>query len=179
MIFLLQNKKKLEQYQIRNNACYKANTWQTFWNRKPNKSYKKTKDINGFKATLLGAVLTFNTSTIREGLCLCAVKPRQTPRSCTKFRTKTRQNPRVCSICWWQNVAISQKVIRRQLFKAVSTMLKTTCQWLMSSAFAWCRFRWPWAACPTTARTGGSKRTCFLCLYPYACIWHNCSLSSF
>lgn len=179
MIFLLQNKKKLEQYQIRNNACYKANTCQTFWNRKPNKSYKKTKDINGFKATLLGAVLTFNTSTIREGLCLCAVEPRQTPRSCTKFRTKTRQNLRVGSVCWWQNVAMPQKVIRRKLFKAFSTRLKTACQWQMSSAFAWCRFRWPWAACPTTARTGGSKHTCFLCLYPYACIWHNCSLSSF
>ena len=28
------------------------------------RAIKKTKDINGFKATLLGAVLTFNTSTI-------------------------------------------------------------------------------------------------------------------
>ena len=106
---------------------------------------------------------------LERGLCLCAVKPRQTPRSCTKFLTKTRQNLRVGSVCWWQNVAMPQKVIR----------LKTACQWQMSSAFAWCRFRWPWAACPTTARAGGSKRTCFLCLYPYACIWHDCSLSSF
>lgn len=114
-----------------------------------------------------------------RSLCLCAVKPGQTPRSCTKFLTKTRQNPRVDSVCWWQNVAMPQKAIRRQLFKAFSTMLKTACQWLMSSAFAWCRFRWPWAACPTTAHTGGSKRTCFLCLYPYACIWHNRSLFSF
>ncbi len=100
------------------------------------RAIKKTKDINGFKAILLGAVLNFNTSTIREGLCLCAVKPKQTPRSCTKFRTKTRQNLRVGSVCRWQNVAMSQKVIRLKSFKAFSTMLKTACQWQMSSAFA-------------------------------------------
>ena len=103
-----------------------------------------------------------------------SVKPRQTPRSCTKFRTKTRQNPRVGSVCWWQNVAMPQKAIRRQLFKSVSTRLKTACQWQMSSAFAWCRFRWPWAACPTTARAGGSKRTCFPSCCPCPRTRHNC-----
>jgi len=33
----------------------------------------------------------------------------------------------------------------------------------ITSAFPWCRLLRPWAACPTTARAGGSKRTCFPC----------------
>ena len=43
--------------------------------------------------------------------------------------------------------------------------LKASCQCPITSAFPWCRFRRPWAACPTTARAGGSKRTCF----PWRC----------
>ena len=140
---------------------------------------KKQKTLMLSKQHFLEPSWPLTLLQFERSLCLCAVKPRQTPRSCTKFLTKTRQNLRVGSVCWWQNVAMPQKVIRLKSFKAVSTRLKTACQWQMSSAFAWCRFRWPWAACPTTARAGGSKRTCFLCLYPYACIWHDCSLSSF
>ena len=41
--------------------------------------------------------------------------------------------------------------------------LKTTCQCPITSAFPWCSPCWPWAAFPTTARAGGSKRTCFPC----------------
>ena len=48
--------------------------------------------------------------------------------------------------------------------------LKTGCQYQFTSSFPWCCLRWPWLACPATARAGGRKCTCFprhchACLY--------------
>ena len=41
--------------------------------------------------------------------------------------------------------------------------LKTACRWPLTSAFASCCLRCPWAACPATARAGRRKRMCFPC----------------
>ena len=45
---------------------------------------------------------------------------------------------------------------------------KTACWWPLTSAFASCCLRCPWAARPATARAGRRKRMCFPCLC-YAC----------
>ena len=60
------------------------------------------------------------------------------------------------------------EVIQHLLYKQ-----KTGCQWQIVSVFPWCCFHWPWAACPTNARAGSSKRTCFLSRCPRACVRHN------
>ena len=60
------------------------------------------------------------------------------------------------------------EVIQHFLYK-----LKNGYQWQIVSAFPWCCFRWPWAAWPANARAGSSKRTCFLCRCPRACVRHN------
>ena len=60
------------------------------------------------------------------------------------------------------------EVIQHILYK-----LKNGYQWQIVSAFPWCCFRWPWAAWPANARAGSSKRTCFLCYCPRACVRHN------
>ena len=62
------------------------------------------------------------------------------------------------------SVAKRGYVSRSNLVAVIQPMpykLKTSWQCPITSAFPWCRFRRPWAACPTTARTGKRKRTCF------------------
>ena len=79
-----------------------------------------------------------------------------------------------CLICLWKNAVVSQKVTWRKSFKAISTNQETGCQWQITSAFAWCCLRWPWAACFATARSCGRKQRCFLCHCLYACMRQNC-----
>ena len=69
-------------------------------------------------------VLTFSISQIERSLCLCAVKPRWSPRSCTTCRTKIRWNMKFCLICLWQNMVRFQKVTSRKSFNAVFTSWK-------------------------------------------------------
>ena len=57
--------------------------------------------------------------------CLCAVKPRQTLLSCTKYRTKIRWNLKSRSICLRQNIARPQKLAWcKSPFNARSTSWK-------------------------------------------------------
>ena len=77
-------------------------------------------------------------------------------------------------ICLWKNVVMSQKVIWRKSFNAFFTSQETGCQWQITSAFAWCCLRWPWAACFATARACGRKQRCFLCRCLCACMRQNC-----
>ena len=58
--------------------------------------------------------------------------------------------------------------IPKMLFK-----LQTAYRRQINSAFPRYCFRWPRAACPATARTGGGKRSWFSCRCPCACIQHN------
>ena len=73
--------------------------------------------------------------------------------------------------CLWQNVVMFQKATWRKLFHAFSTSWKPGCQWQITSAFPWCRLGWSWATCPTTARAGRCKPTCFLCRCPLARVY--------
>ena len=58
--------------------------------------------------------------------------------------------------------------IPKMLFK-----LQTAYRRQINSAFPRYCFRWPRAACPATARTGGGKRSWFSCRCPCACVQHN------
>ena len=44
-----------------------------------------------------------------RGLCLSAVKPRLTSHACTKCQTRARWNLKFCTICMWQNMAMTKK----------------------------------------------------------------------
>ena len=76
--------------------------------------------------------------------------------------------PFACIKTWLCLKNNQAEVIQCFLYK-----LKTGCQWQLVSAFAWCCLRWPWATYPANARADTSKRTCFLCRCPRACMRHN------
>ena len=62
------------------------------------------------------------------------------------------------------SVAKRGYVSRSNLVAVIQPMpykLKTSWPCPITSAFPWCCLQRPWAACPTTARASGSKRTCF------------------
>ena len=60
-----------------------------------------------------------------------------------------------------------------EVVQSILYTLKTDWRWQITSAFAWCCFRWPWATWPATARSVGRNRTCFLHRCLCACIWQN------
>ena len=60
-----------------------------------------------------------------------------------------------------------------EVIQSILYKLKTGCQWQITSSFSWFCFRCLWAACPATARAGGSNRTCFPRRCLCACIWQN------
>ena len=61
------------------------------------------------------------------------------------------------------------KRVLAEVIQSPLNNLKTGCQYQFTSSLPWRRLRRPWAASPTTARAGCSKRTCF----PRHC--HACS----
>ena len=70
--------------------------------------------------------------------------------------------------CGYASKGDLAEVVQSILYK-----LKTDCRWQITSAFAWCCFRWPWATCPATARSVGRNRTCFPRRCLCTCIWQN------
>ena len=67
-------------------------------------------------------------------------------------------------------------VSKSDLLEGIPKMLyqfQTAYRRQINSAFPRYCFRWPRAACPATARTGGGKRSWFSCRCPCACIQHN------
>ena len=67
-------------------------------------------------------------------------------------------------------------VSKSDLLEGIPKMLyklQTAYRRQINSAFPRYCFRWPRAACPATARTGGGERSWFSCRCPCACIQHN------
>ena len=98
---------------------------------------------------------------------------------CTTYCTETRQKNGFLPHLSVAKRAYAAKGELAEDIQCLLYHLKTGSQWQITSAFSWCCLRWPWLACPATARAGGRKCTCFPSPLPCVLIRHNCLLSGF
>ena len=106
-------------------------------------------------------------------LPLCSKTKINTPLYVRSNKQRIRYNPKKQPRLPVDKRCYVSKSSLVEVIQAALCKLKTGCRWQITSAFSWCGLHLSWAACPATARAGGSKRTCFPCRWPFSGTRHN------